>query len=249
MELFLAGNQGLLNLPVALAVVSDYGGTVEDASTDGNVLRAQLRALPPVSHLEQGGGEPSAFQPQGRHVGSDHPSGRANNESAREHGRTNLNRRFTAAVLAFLNLVASQEDIPGRSFLLPLGRGWPMLSEADFVVVSARAEASYFQTIVGLANALREAQLTGYNVSSPQLSGADAKRYVAFLQGSNQPNKRELGISRFKCFPCRAVARWSTATRIWTRRSATASNRLTRTTRSLSTRNPPSLLTNITLCG
>lgn len=179
-EAFLGRNQGRLEYPLSLAVVTDSGATVGKSSLDGNAIIAQLKNFSLVSHLDMQTRESSVLD-RGNSVNLPTNGYAWSNQAAQERKFENLNRRFENAVPAILHLALEQQDLPGRCLMIWIGPGWPMLSDSEFTRDPLHAQKSYFLNIVSLTNALRVGQVTVYNVSSRRLSGGEKEDYKNFL--------------------------------------------------------------------
>jgi VWFA-related protein len=179
-EAFLGRNQGRLEYPLSLAVVTDSGATVGKSSLDGNAIIAQLKNFSLVSHLDMQTRESSVLD-RGNSVNLPTNGYAWSNQAAQERKFENLNRRFEHAVPAILHLALEQQDLPGRCLMIWIGPGWPMLSGSEFTPDPLHAQKSYFVNIVSLTNALRVGQVTVYNVSSRRLSGGEKEDYKNFL--------------------------------------------------------------------
>ena len=125
-----------------------------------------------------------------------------------------LNLRFQLSVSALKRLAAEQEDVPGRVILIWTGRGWPLLSAHEFRPYSAALKQNFFDNLVEVTNALREAQVTLEAVFSPDL-------FRTLELRSDHDNA-------FFC-PCRRGLTWSLK---WLRRSRKCSLRGLRSGRS-----------------
>ena len=71
-----------------------------------------------------------------------------------------LNQRFVTSISALTRFAKLQIDIPGRVILIWLGSGWPLLNNKQFRPDDASVKAGFFQNLVQVSTALREAQVT-----------------------------------------------------------------------------------------
>jgi VWFA-related protein len=102
--------------------------------------------------------------------------------------------RFQLSIKALGEIVASQENLPGRKMILWVSPGWPLLSGPG-IVLDARQLDQAFSMIVGLSTQLRLAQATLYAIS-PLGSGEGVGRsnyYEDFLKGVKKPGDSTLG--------------------------------------------------------
>jgi VWFA-related protein len=80
-----------------------------------------------------------------------------------------LNQRFHQSVSALHKLALRQEDVLGRVILVWIGRGWPLLLGKEFRADTAPLRQNFFDNLVEISNALRQAQVTLDAVFSPDL--------------------------------------------------------------------------------
>jgi VWFA-related protein len=169
-EKFLLQNQGRLDYPVSVGILSGAGISVGEPSQDGNALIADLER-------RSGGRRPSSCVDEASNEGSGNPfAGKAvplEAQAAMQNGNgfsTQAgceNSRFKLSV-SQLDLLARKEvDIPGRAILIWIGPGWPQLSEPQFIPDSPATRRGRFDYRMSLSTALREAQITLDAVSFP----------------------------------------------------------------------------------
>jgi VWFA-related protein len=71
-----------------------------------------------------------------------------------------LNQRFITSINALTQFARLQIDIPGRIILVWMGAGWPLLNNKQFTPDDASVKAGFFENLVQVSSALREAQIT-----------------------------------------------------------------------------------------
>jgi len=167
-EQFLKQGQGRLAYPTSIAILSGSGATMGRPSQDRDALIGELRTLATDVHqfdcTDEGGGSEQVFTTINLGTGTTvldglHPDQKSGC----------LNQRFQRSVAALMRLAAEQEDVPGRVILIWIGRGWPLLSAHEFLPDTAAIKQNFFDNLVEVSNALREAQVTLDAVFSPDL--------------------------------------------------------------------------------
>lgn len=190
LDSFLESTGDTLPYPTSLAVVTDAATSVGDATRDAASLAAKLKALPLTSHMDGGDSDTSAFG-RSNSVELATIKKEQSDGAVPGHQLENLNRRFQRSIPALEYLARAQQDSPGRCLLLWLGRGWPMLTEPEFTSDSARTQLRYFDSLVTLTNALRESQMTIYNIASPRISSSN--NYKGFLNAVTSEHQAMAG--------------------------------------------------------
>jgi VWFA-related protein len=105
-----------------------------------------------------------------------------------------LNNRFISSVMAVRNLAQAQVDVPGRVILIWIGPGWPILTNHSFTPDTPEIKSSFFNQLVGLSTALREAQVTVDAVASPEdLPEPQAPTDAAFFNGISSEDQVRAG--------------------------------------------------------
>lgn len=163
---FLLQNDGKLAQPVALVFFVGAGSLVNsDFSQDGNALFAKYK------DYETG-------QQNSNLVGTRIPQ---------------LAERFDVSVRTLSNLAVNLGKRPGRKLMVWISPGWPMLSGRN-LQLSPKAYEGLFESIVKVSTALREADVTVYDVDPLGVSNAGGTRlvyYQDFLKGVTGPSKVE----------------------------------------------------------
>jgi VWFA-related protein len=81
-----------------------------------------------------------------------------------------LNQRFTLSVSALDRLALQEVSDPQRVILIWMGLGWPLLTNREFREDTSELRKNFFEKLVEVSVALREAQITLDAISSPDLS-------------------------------------------------------------------------------
>ena len=71
-----------------------------------------------------------------------------------------LNIHFKDSLAALDGIAQQQKNVGGRTILIWVGPGWPLLSDVQFKRFSPRAQAEYFDHVVQVLRDLRDAQIT-----------------------------------------------------------------------------------------
>jgi VWFA-related protein len=151
-EEFLRQNEGKLNQPVTLVVLSDAGIRFQPRpSTDGNAIASVVEGIKgsvsTINSAMGGGGYVERFQ----------RSARAMDDIAQNEARK-----------------------PGRKLVIWIGPGWPMLSRpADGY--SDKEQRRNFDNIIELSTALRQARITLYSGAPATGATPNALFYRTFL--------------------------------------------------------------------
>jgi VWFA-related protein len=164
---YMGSNQGRLLYPTSIATLTSSGFKASHTSTDGSVLLQESRTLfkdiPP--YICKGPSEDAAnAYPVSGH--GDHNFGFSVEKV--DDGNC-LSERFTLSLTALTELATAQKDVLGRVIVIWIGPGWPHLTGPEFHLDTAEIKANFFDHIVQLSRALREAQVTVYAIDSPDM--------------------------------------------------------------------------------
>jgi VWFA-related protein len=191
-ERFLKDGDGPLAYPVSIGVFAGASIDVGQASRDRDALLADLRSRAGDLHstgcLTQ---QDQAEGMQNRNLGAGVGGGyRA--ETAQM--LTCLNARFISSVMAVQRLAEAQVNIPGRVILIWIGAGWPELTNRSFAPDPPELKQRFFDQLVNLSMALREAQVTVDAVASPdELPYPAAPPDTSFFDGVTTPDGVKAG--------------------------------------------------------
>jgi VWFA-related protein len=165
-EQYLKQSQTRLPYPTSIAILSGSGTRVLQPSQDREALLGELRMLTSGVHqfdcTDEGGGSEQVFTTINLGTGTTildglHPDQKSGC----------LNQRFQRSVSALERFATEQEDVPGRVILIWIGSGWPLLLSPEFRQDSAALKRNFFDNLVLVSTALREAQVTLDAVFSP----------------------------------------------------------------------------------
>jgi len=99
-----------------------------------------------------------------------------------------LRVHFKDSISALDGIAQQQKTIGGRTILIWIGPGWPILSDVEFGQLTPRAHAGFFDEVAEVLRDLREAQVTLDAVAPPdgtrqkELARVDEK---ALIEGTN----------------------------------------------------------------
>jgi VWFA-related protein len=167
-EQFLRQTQAPIKYKTSIGILSGSGASVGQPSQSRDVLIDELRTLTKNDHpfmcTDEGGGSEQVFTTINLGIGTAvldglHPDQKSGC----------LNQRFQRSVSALNKFAMEQEDVPGRVILVWIGPGWPLLSNPEFRADSTALRQNFFDNLVQVSNALREAQVTLDAVFSPDL--------------------------------------------------------------------------------
>ena len=176
-EMFLERNGGHLPFPVSIVLFSDSGAKVDQPSTDGNLLIAELRktftAVPTLNSAMGGEGSIERFQ------------------------------RSLKVLTQLTTYLGAQ---PGRKLLLWIGPGWPMLAGSHFGS-SEKDKHADWSGIVSFSTYLRQSRTTLYSVDtlSSGASVAHGVYYRTFSSRSCGLNRRSRQTWPFRCLRSKAA--------------------------------------------
>jgi VWFA-related protein len=167
-EQFLKQSQAQLTYPTSIAFLSGSGARVGQSSRDRDALISELRARTKDIHqfdcTDTGGGSQQVFTTINLGTGTSvldgvHPDDKSGCQ----------NQRFRRSVSELTRFATQQEDTLGRVLLIWIGRGWPLLLDREFRSDSRAIQQNFFDNLVLISTALREAQVTLDAVFSPDL--------------------------------------------------------------------------------
>jgi VWFA-related protein len=161
-ERYLKEDDKPLPAPVSIGLFSGYSIDVGEPSIDRSALLAELKSR--TADLRAN----SCITRQDRNSEMIKPyslGGSYRAESTAE--LVCKNDRFVASVNALSLLARKEVDVPGRVVLIWLGSGWPMLTDKSFTPDPPELKRNFFERLVSLSTALREAQVTVDAVGSP----------------------------------------------------------------------------------
>jgi hypothetical protein len=109
-----------------------------------------------------------------------------------------LNQRFTSSIVALRRLAQQQVDVPGRVILIWMGPGWPLLTDHAFTPDPPDLKRNFFEQLVGVSTALREAQVTLDAIASPEDSpvqvSPDSHDFADGVRTEEQVKAGNLGL-------------------------------------------------------
>lgn len=163
-EKFLKANGGKLDYPTSLAIFTDKGMQIQPGfSKDGNALCGDLDKY--VVGL------------------------RSIERSAGIYG---AGEQLQLSVRTLSELTAHDAALPGRKFILWVSPGWPILT-GPHIYVDADQEKQIYSTVMELSTAMREANVTLYNIDPLGTNdiGIRTYYYESFLKGVRKPDQTD----------------------------------------------------------
>lgn len=156
-EKFLLQNGGQLPRPLSIAVFSDKGTSMQNASSrDGKMLAAMY----------------DQYQVGLRTI-------------TRSAGFYGAAERLDLSLKSLMLLSSFEAKKPGRKLMIWVSPGWPMLSGPG-IDLQRKAQQQFFNSVVDASTALREADVTVYAIDPLALADAGGLRvsyYKEFVQG------------------------------------------------------------------
>jgi VWFA-related protein len=166
LEKFLRQDGGHLPIPISLVFLTDTSQGQVPATRDGNALADALNA------------HQTGLRTLGNLGGA----------------QADLNR-FQVSLKGLERLISHLAAEPGRKLVVWLSPGWPLLS-GPRVQVTAKDQEVFFERVVHLSAALREARITLYSVNPLGVAEAGsfgAFYYESFLKGVTSADKAQSG--------------------------------------------------------
>lgn len=163
-EEFLRQNDGRLNQPLTLILLTDAGIRFQPRpSTDGKAIASVVDGIK---------GSVSMINPA--------------------MGGGGYVERFQRSERALDNIAQNEARKPGRKLLIWVGPGWPLLNRpADGY--SDKDQKRNFDGIVELSTALRQARITVYSVAPSSAASPNALLYKNFLKGVRSYKDADFG--------------------------------------------------------
>jgi len=162
---FLRTNGGHLAHPTTIAVLTDNGTQMQkDFSSDGKALSASL------DHYTIG-----------------------LRQITRSTGIWGANDRAQISLTAVRQLTAFAASVPGRTIVLWVSPGWPLLSGAR-IQLDSKQQRQIFDDVITFSAQLRQANVTLYNIN-PLGPGEDLLRanyYQEFVKGVSKSAQTDL---------------------------------------------------------
>jgi VWFA-related protein len=162
---FLKANNGQLQNPTTVAVLTDRGTQIEkNFTTDGNVLSSTL---------------------DNDTIGL--------REINRSSGIWGADERVDVSLRAVRELMAYGSSLPGRKILLWISPGWPLLSGAR-IELSSKQQSQIFANVVAFSNELQRSDVTLYSVNPLGVDESLYREdyYQNFVKGVPTSNKTDL---------------------------------------------------------
>jgi VWFA-related protein len=155
-ENFLRQSSAPLAYPTSIAVLSDAGMRSGPLTRDRSALLDQLRDLSSGLHPIACA---TGVNPNDRTLRAVWMPGTVATDASTPELNC-LNQRFVTSISALTRFAKLQIDIPGRVILIWMGTGWPLLNNKQFSPDDASVKAGFFENLVQISTALREAQMT-----------------------------------------------------------------------------------------
>jgi VWFA-related protein len=162
---FLRANGGHLAHPTTIAVLTDKGTQMQkDFSSDGNALSASL------DHYTIG-----------------------LRQITRGTGIWGANDRVQISLTAVRQLTAYAASAPGRTIVLWVSPGWPLLSGAR-IQLDSKQQQQIFNDVITFSTQLRQANVTLYNINplGPGENLLRANYYQDFVKGVSKSEQTDL---------------------------------------------------------
>jgi VWFA-related protein len=163
---FLGQNGGQLAQPVSVIFFADSGTNMQNASRDGNALAAAIDQ-----------------------------SNTALRTSRPSQGIYGAAERIQMSLRALNSIAAYEAMRPGKKMLVWMSPGWAFLS-GPAIQFTAKDRQTFFNTIVGVSNALLRARITLYSIDplgASEAGGIRTSYYQEFLKPVPSASQAESG--------------------------------------------------------
>lgn len=189
----LAVSKELLPSPTSLIVLTESGMAVRSATRNAEELAAELERVTKGFHLSDctedwnnaalgtGVATMASLDDVNRDKNREETAGRIGNC---------LNTKYQVSFTALLRFAHQQQDVPGRTIVIWIGPGWPILSGPGFSPEIPYVRESFFQNVVNALTELREGQVTLNAVSWAATSPVSKLNYSdldTLVRGTSTP--------------------------------------------------------------
>jgi VWFA-related protein len=162
---FLKANNGQLENPMTIAVLTDRGTQIQkDFTSDGNALSSSL------DHYTIG-----------------------LRDVTRASGIWGADERVDISLRAVRELMAYASSLPGRKILLWISPGWPLLSGAR-IELSPQQQKQVFANVVAFSDELQRSNVTMYSINPLGVEEGLYREdyYQSFVKGVTTPGRTDL---------------------------------------------------------
>ena len=162
---FLKANNGQLENPTTIAVLTDRGTQIQkDFTRDGNALSSSLDQY--TISLR---------------------------EITRSSGIWGADERVDTSLRAVRELMAYASSLPGRKILLWISPGWPLLSGVR-IQLSSQQQNQIFANVVAFSNELQQSNVTFYSINPLGVDESlyRANYYQSFVKGVSTSSQTDL---------------------------------------------------------
>ncbi len=188
-EKYLRQKDGLLPYPMSIGVFAGSRIRTGLSSRDRDALLAEVKTTSADLHVSGC----SLNQDRGETFEAVWPirTGGVRDDSSKT--LECLNGRFVSSVIALRHLAEEQVDVPGRAIVIWIGPGWPLLTDHSFSPDPPAVKQNFFMQLVGVSNALREAQITLSAIASPDSASDLEPPDALFFNGVSDEGQVKAG--------------------------------------------------------
>lgn len=196
---YLARSHGPLPFPTAFALWFNGQMKAASATTDRNALGRSFVSITKNVHSNACVPADAAFKQAAAGGGPAEDQQSRTTEGAADFAKC-LRVHFRDSISALNNLAQQQRAIGGRTILIWVGPGWPVLSEAELGRLTAQAQTVFFSDLVGVLDDLRDAQVTLDGIEPPdsarekELAGVDMKALIAGTDSERSAGPASLAL-------------------------------------------------------
>jgi VWFA-related protein len=198
----LAGSAKLLPLSTSLVVLTEKGTQVSSASRNAEEVATELERATRNFHLIDCTADwnNAALGTAISITSLDDIDRALNREKTADWIRNCLNEKYQLSFTALLDFAHQQHRVPGRSILIWIGPGWPILSGPEFIPDTPDVRQSFFANLVQVSTELREGQVTldavSWPASSPiaKLNSSDLETLMRGTSTAAQASARSVAM-------------------------------------------------------
>jgi VWFA-related protein len=198
----LAGSGELLPFPTSLVVLTERGTEVSSTSRNAKEVATELERATRKFHSTDCTEDwnNAALGKTITITSLDDINRIHNRETTSDSIRGCLNEKYRVSFTALLNFAHQQQRMPGRSILIWIGPGWPILSGPEFIPDTPDVRQSFFANLVQVSTELREGQVTldavSWPASSPiaKLNSTDSETLMRGTSTAAQASARSVAM-------------------------------------------------------
>ena len=156
---YLARSHGPLPFPTSFALWFNGQMKAASSTTDRNALGRAFVSITKNMHSNACAPPDATFKQVAASGSPGEDVPKPTTEASADVAKC-LRVHFRDSISALDSLAQQQRAVGGRTILIWVGPGWPLLSEAEVGRLTAKAQTVFFRDLVGVLDDLRDAQVT-----------------------------------------------------------------------------------------